>query len=696
MSVKQLQSVLQSGRRLLLLASSTLLTAGCATMATTAADPNTFATGAKMGGRVHGGNQPVSNATVQIYTVAQTSIGASGTLLATDTTDASGSFQFTKQTSGTYPNTGNSYTCPTGSDALLYLKSTGGNTTGTGGNSVNNAAAVFLAPLGLCSQVTTGQFVIMSEVTTAAMVAATGQFINPSTEQIGNDGIAVAYQAIAAAFNNIATLTNTATGLANTSTMMTGSNTNVSAVTVTATPEAAKLNTVANILSACINQASGSGGACSTLFSNAVAPTTAYTSQPSATFPTASDTLQAALYMFLNPSDGGSANLSALYNLSPATGAPYQPTLTSAPSDWTIAIAYSSSSTCGSGNSSFFANPIDLGIDLNGYVWIANAGSNGALVSMAPNGVPEDCVTLTGNAAGGAHVDTQGNIWSSDASGGIVYRYTPSSHAVLTYTNVNFPESITSDGSGNIYITTQDGSSVGSVYYIQNGATATAVTTPVQISNTVGPNPARIFPDRSGNLWVATGTGSVVEIAAGSSQGPGQSLLHGFVSTPYTVTSPSANVNVSSGGSVYVTSQDTNSTLTVLQPSSGSYVTQSGFPTAANGGGLDVPVGLYLDGASNAWAVNGAANSTSSLYSVAVVSSAGTSISPDGATNGGYQKSTTYLNHGGNLIVDPAGSVWITNLNNGNSLTQLLGAAVPMYQPYSYGLSGNGRFQTIP
>ncbi len=696
MITRQWKSPRKSGQPLIVfLLSSVVWMTGCATMATPAADPGTFATGAAIGGRVHGGNQPVSNSTVQIYTVGQTGVGSPGTLLATATTDASGGFQFFKQTSGTYANTGSSYTCPSGSDTLLYLVARGGNTTGTGGNTVNNAAAVFLAPLGYCSTVTTGQYVNMSEVTTAAMVAATGQFINPSTEQIGNDGIAIAYQAIAAAFSNITTLASVATGQANGATTVTGASAGVSAITVTATPGTARLNTIANILSACINQASGSGGACATLFSNAVPPNAAYTSQPSATFPTASDTLQAALYMFLNPTDGSPANLMALYNLSPATGAPYQPTLTSVPSDWTLAISYTSTSTCASGGGNFFQNPYDLGIDANGYLWVANAGANGALASMAPNGVPQYCVTLTGSAAGGAQVDIAGNVWSSDASRGIVYRYTPTTNVVRTYSNVDFPDAITSDGSGNVYVTTQNGTSTASVYLIQQGATASGVNTPVQISNIVAPNPARIFPDKFGDVWVATGTGNVVQVTSGSSAGAGQSFLNGYVSTPFTVPSPSANVNVTASGSVYVISQDANSTLTALQPSSGSYAIQSGFPTAANTGGLNNPVGLYLDGASSAWVVNGTADSTSGLYSVGVVSAVGTAIAPSGASNGGYQKSAAYLNGGGNTIVDSSGNVWLTNLHNTNGLTQIVGAAVPVYQPYSTGIQ-NGRFQTIP
>ena len=59
----------------------------------------------------------------------------------------------------------------------------------------NNAAAVFIAPVGFCSVASTVN-VNITEVTTAAMVVSTASYINPNTEQIGADGIAVAYTAI--------------------------------------------------------------------------------------------------------------------------------------------------------------------------------------------------------------------------------------------------------------------------------------------------------------------------------------------------------------------------------------------------------------------------------------------------------------------------------------------------------------------
>ena len=47
-----------------------------------------------MTGSVHGGNQPVSGATVTLYSVGQTGAGSSGVALATATTSSAGGFQF--------------------------------------------------------------------------------------------------------------------------------------------------------------------------------------------------------------------------------------------------------------------------------------------------------------------------------------------------------------------------------------------------------------------------------------------------------------------------------------------------------------------------------------------------------------------------------------------------------------------------
>ncbi len=406
-----------------LVATGAAFSVGCSNMSTTATETSSaFGTGAAMTGKVHGGNQPVAFATVQLYTVGFNGVGSSGTLLATTATDASGAFAFSKQASGTFSNTTNQYVCPTSPDPYVYIKTTGGNTTGNGSTGVNNSAAVFLAPVGLCSGISSSTFVNISEVTTAATVVAMEQYINPSTEMIGADGISVAYVAVANAMGTVKTLVSQNSGLSNSTYTVAPASGGfqVSGVQMTATPESAKLNTVANILSACINQTSStSGSGCSTLFANATPPTTAgiaRSSQPSSTFPAATDTLQAALYMFLFPTDGSVTARTNLYNLSPANGAPYQPTITAVPTDWTIAISYASTSSCSNVSSLFFSDPSDLNVDINGNLWISNNLTGANLVEISNNGAPVSCATISTKGLAGGTIDNEGNVWVGDAS----------------------------------------------------------------------------------------------------------------------------------------------------------------------------------------------------------------------------------------------------------------------------------------
>ena len=670
---------------------SLALVAGCANMVT-APGVTSLVQGATVSGKIHGGNQPVGFATVQIYTIGQTGVGSAGTLLATTTTDAGGNFSFNKQTSGSYSNTGNTYTCPSTAgtgDSQLYIISRGGNTTGAGGSSINNSAAIFLAPLGYCASVSNSQFVDISEVTTAATVAALAQFINPATEMIGNDGIGVAYQAIQNAVNTIPNLVSLASGLANSSVTLTAATggSGVTGATVTATPEAAKLNTIANILSSCINQVSATSASnCSTLFSAAVPPANvARTSQPGGSFPAASDTLQAALYMFLNPTDGSTANRTTLFNLSPATGAPFQPTITAVPTDWTIGISYASTSTCGSGT--LLNRPYDVKFDLVGNAWVANAG--GSLVELTANGVPTTCVPLGGNGVS-TTVDTAGNVWYADSTG-FVYRYSPTTNTTRTYSVGGQPLAITSNSVGDIFYTSILGGS-GDVFQIVNGANATGANAPILISNAVGPNPAAIFPDSSYDLWVTSGAGYATFISPATS---GTNFMNGYTSTPYTVQSPTYGVTVGPSYRAYITSRDPSATVTVLAPTSGTYAIATGFPTAANAGGLSNPTGISLDGALNSWIGNGAAETVSARYALSVIAVDGTAVTANGNTNGGFQKPLQYLNAVRATTVDSAGNVWTVNDGNVTSITELVGSAVPVYQPYSRGLA-DGRFQQIP
>ena len=319
------------------------------------------------------------------------------------------------------------------------------------------------------------------------------------------------------AFKSVNNLVSQSTGLALTSrTINNAAATNtsggpfyVSGVTVTATPESAKLNTVANILSACVNQVSStSANNCSTLFTNAVPPTAVHTSQPTVTFPTATDTLQAALYMFLNPSDSSPANLTALYNLSSATP-PFQPNLASAPTDWTIAILYLSNSACDtpSNNSNFLSGPSGLAVDANGNIWISNTQSNNsALSEISSVGVPTSCLTFGAPIAAGTRsnttVDDAGNIWYGDTQNLSLVRFTPSTGARLNYTTQMPPLAITADGSDNVFFTGLQGGT-GRLSKLPGAARATINGAATEIANTLGTAPTSAFPDSAGDLWAS-------------------------------------------------------------------------------------------------------------------------------------------------------------------------------------------------
>jgi hypothetical protein len=694
------------------LASSVMLTVGCNNMATTAASANPLNSGATISGKVHGGNQPVAFSTVTLNFAGQSRSATASSVVATTTTadDNAGSFAFVKDpNAGTsYPNTGNTFSCPNNSsDPLVYVVAKGGNTLNTHDISVNNTAAVFVAPLGLCSQISAATFVNMSEVTTVATIAALQQYFFATNDTFAADGIGAAKTAITNSATLVSNMVDLSTGTAQSSVSLNGSadgvsnngvsSNGVSAVTVTVKPETAKINHIANVISSCVNNASASASNCTTLFANATPPTAAYTVLPAGTFPVATDVLQAAYYMLVNPTNGNTTNLQNLFNLSPAVGAPYQPTLAAAPSDWTIAINYSATSTCGASTGSYINSPADINIDYTGNVWIANGQTSvGNLAQFSPTGKPGTCVYLGGGAQGGGVVDDKGNIWMG-SNGNNIYSYNPSTHAQLAFPTVAPPVAIMADGADNVYFSTAVGTSV---YMIPSAATALSAVTPVQISSVVG-TANRLFVDDSpgGAIWATSGSNFVSRIAPASS---GSNLLNGYSTVTFTTNSPSYGISTdryntgTSTNNVFISSGSSSNSVTKLNGGGSTYVAVSGWPTAAGTAGVNNPTSLAIDGMQNSWIVNNTANSTNSLFGVSELTTSEASLSPDGTTAGGFQKSSTFLGAGRAVIVDQSGNVW-TASDNATSITEIVGAGVPVYQPYSVGLIPSvSRFQKVP
>ncbi len=670
-----------------LVASGALFTAGCANMATTATSVATSSAATTVTGKLYGGNQPVAFATVNLWYAGQ-GPSAPASIGATTTTanDGAGSFSFIQNPTNGQPGVGNTFSCPT-NNAYVYLVATGGNTLNTGNPAINNSASVFLAPLGLCSKIS--GFVNMSEVTTVATMAALQQTSTSAltAEAFATDGSGTAFRAMGNAIDLISNLVDFSTGKAVTSkplpygliTAGVGATTSA----VTGTPETSKINLIANIISACVNNASASASACTTLFANATPPTPSTTSLPNGSFPAATDVLQATYYMLSNPTDGSTTNLANLFNLSPAVGAPYQPTLTSAPTDWTIAISYSSSSTCGTNSGHFINSAQDLAIDAFGGVWLANKEAGvGNLTQLGPTGVPVTCIALGTGAYSGVTIDTASglnNIWVTDAGASNVYRYKPGTSSFLAFPTSSAAAGISADGAGNIYYSSPVDAKL---YELPQAMNASAAVTPVAVATGIGSAPARVVVDGTKAVWTTSGSTFVTRTAS-STPNTGT----GFTSTQFTDLAPNYGLAVSAvvagpTNYVFTGAQGSNNSLSQFSGLGTSYTSASGWPVT----GLSTPTAVVTDGAQNVWALNNASGSNS-LFAIGANKQA---ISP----SGGFVKSASYLGGGRSMVIDQSGNIWI-GLDGSNSITEVVGAAVPVVQPYSTGINA-GTFQTIP
>jgi hypothetical protein len=590
-----------------------LALAGCS-LANTAPVTDPFSSTGTLSGVVHGGQQPIYNATVSLYAAGTSGYGSASTLLATTKTSTTGGFQFTKLANGS-SNSGSSWSCPASDpnpDPQIYLVASGGNTQGTGVTTTNNAAAVMMAAIGPCSGVTTSTQVQINEITSVATIFALSQYINPGTtpgtESVGTNGANTTSSTPqgAVGLNNavstIQNLANISTGQSVTSQTYTGTNASVTGVTVTATPEAAKIITIANIIAACINSTSSSSSSCSQLFAAATPPPSAsVTSQPGTTFGTAQDTLQAAYYMAVNPINAGtqvtstscpnaSSNMNCLFNLA-STIPPFVGGLATQPTDWTIGITFTAAGACthDSPDWIFFDGPAKVAVDATGNLWFVN-GNTGAAPStsapfggISPLGKPLACEGYSSGAGqygAGIAVDPSGNIWasyygSSSTNPDEIQELPASLIATATEATLWQPPfssyALTVDGGGNVFFSsgfhTHPGLG-GQLYELPDpGATSytptaggvystgTAYSTASifpstlvgtgYVASTAATTPAYIAADHSGDIWVVNidpNDQNIYVSTPTSLTVSGYSVASGNAVTFYTTTAPPASI----------------------------------------------------------------------------------------------------------------------------------------------------------
>ena len=166
-----------------------------------------------------------------------------------------------------------------------------------------------------------------------------------------------------------------------------------------------KINTLANILAACINSngavaSTPTPTSCYTLFSNATADGTSSGTEPT-------ETVTVALNMAHNPG----ANVANLFALEPSA-APFQPSLSSM-TDLTLALSFT-----GGG----ISHPAALAVDGYGNVWTANWTPISASKLAAGTGAALSPGTgYTGGGifpSGSIAIDGSNNVWIGDQSTG--------------------------------------------------------------------------------------------------------------------------------------------------------------------------------------------------------------------------------------------------------------------------------------
>jgi len=525
-------------------------------------------------GMVHGGQQPVSGSTVQLWAMGTTGYGSAATPLLTSTV--------TSGPDGTFSITGK-YTCPT--NAVVYITATGGN---AGGGT--NPSIAMMDAFDYCFYLNSSSYLFINEVTTAASAAALAQF--------AVDGAHIGSASSSASENGIAYATEA-------SNLLVSKTTGAAALTTydgNGIAPQAKLNSLANSIASCINSASPFS-ACTTLFNDA----------PSTTGSIPTDTNAAAINIAQNPG----ANVTAIFNLASGT-APFFPALPTAPPDWVMAVKHinKSQTTAASeytdiafdaagdptlvdygakklvglfGRGDFISAssttylPRTIAFDTvgAGHTWVAatqNSISGSAIKSTA---------TLTGIA-----VDLSGNVWAS-ASDGTVTKMVPSgtgptatlseaTGSPFTVTSGAALSSIAVDPSGNIWFSS---SSSPALYEINSSG--------VSLSTTSGFSPAGLQAsnnlsfDSSANIWSgSTAISSTTDAGAFDTSG----TTGGGLGT-------SLGVQVDGLGNIW--SFSTSGVLSGFKPSGTPLSPSTGFLSDY---GLTTTEGtLRIDGSGNIW-----------------------------------------------------------------------------------------------
>ncbi len=643
-----------------------LLLAGCSGVPVATRVETSPVSGVSLKGIVHGGQQPIVGAHVYLY-AANTGgyLGASTSLLLSESgptgtsKDGNGNYYVTSGSGGVF-SISNYYTCP-GANTQVYLYAIGGDPT----PGVPNAAAGLMAALGSCDSPNFSNLsIVVNEVSTVATAYAIAGFATDATH-VSSSGSTQALSGIANAFGATLDSKGNALGtVANLESISTGA-----ALATTpsgnGTVPQTLINTLANILAACINTngSTASGMPCGTLFSNAMNGTS-----------TPSDTATAAINIAHNPG----ANVDNLYNL-PTPSAPFQPALTGAPNepnDFTISISYTGGGLDGSGDA-----PEGIAVDSLGNVWVPNHTSGtlselndvGLVAASGPSGFGLGSLSSPTSVA----IDPSGLVSVANFDGDSLTQFYASG-AVKTKpqgSGLYQPYGIAVDSVDNIWVANSGDNTLSE--FQSSGAPSSGSGGFAGV-----PAPAGIAAGTSGVVWTTVWASlpyQIVEVVPSTI--PGDPPTFTFLSeeqlaSPY-------GIAVDASGNVWVTNSGGNGSLSEYSPSQGKWLSPD--PNGFTNGGIDDPYGVAIDGAGNVWTANYGGNSNS----ISEFNSSGTAIS--GAN--GYVSNGLLFPYG--IAIDPSGNVWVASDNTAGPLTEFVGAAAPVVTPLAAG-AAYGELGTRP
>jgi hypothetical protein len=613
------------------LASCGLLLGGCS------AKPGLISTGTTSGsdpgvafkGRVHGGQQPISGAHVYFYAVNTTGYAGPGQVASTSnasisllgsaantTKDSNGDYYVTTDSNGNFSISGD-YTCQI-AFPNTYVLAVGGNP-GFGANS----AANLMASVGNCtSPGFASTYLVVNEVSTVATAYAISGYMTDPTH-VSTTGALLANAGIANAFLTLGNLYTQNTGLS-LATTPAGNG---------AVPQS-EIDTLANILAACVNSTGPSSSNCTTLFDNA---------ENSGAAPT--DTATAAVNIAHNPG----SNIATLFGLQ-AASTPFQPMLSTAPNDFTIALKYTGGA---------LSSPWGIAVDGSGNVWVANRGA-ADITELSPLGaVLSGTNGFTGgglDAPIGIAIDGSGDAWTANYGNSSVSEFNSngvpqSGSGGFTGGGISSPYGIAIDGNNHVWVgnsatvlseLNSSGSPVSSTGYTGGGVS----------------NPYSIAIDPSNDVW--TGNNGNSTLSEFNSSGAPQSGSSGF--TGGGLNDPEG-VAIDAYGDEWL-SNNGNTSVSEFN-SSGVAQSASGGIT---GGGLDGPRAIAIDGLNNVWVANEAGDDLSEFnhFRTAVTGS------------NGYEGGGLAAPFG--MAIDGSGNVWLSNYS-GNSVTEFVGLATPVVTP---------------